>query len=255
MEKAFVFNRGYSAKSRSNSALSRKSGGIGGYGQKSQRVKDTSIIQQNILAVKNFNTQNLGDHSNAGDITAYTRADADLSDTMIQVGAKFGNESVSDSNVGTNYTKGRMNYAGPLAESHDASGERKKTKRSKKLPKIFDDSRVTPKAQRMQYSTDFGPGKRNKGVYNNGGIHQGGYETENVVSPDHMRNNHFQFGSTNDSGFDVSHTDIGQDNFAGAGGAKAKRKKYTYMTIKTSKDNKSKSVSSNLGRMDHTCFI
>lgn len=44
MEKAFIFNRGFSAKSRSNSALSRKSGGVGGYGQKSHRTKDSSII-------------------------------------------------------------------------------------------------------------------------------------------------------------------------------------------------------------------
>ena len=126
MEKAFVFNRGYSAKSRSGSALSRNSKGMGGYGQKSTRTKDNSIIQQNILAVKNFNTQNLGDHSNAGDMTAYTRADPDLSDTMIHVGGpKFANDSVSDSNVGTNYTKNRQNYAAPLAESQDASLDRK----------------------------------------------------------------------------------------------------------------------------------
>ena len=99
------------------------------------------------MAVKNFNTQNLGDHSNAGDVTAYTRADPDLSDTMIHVGAKFANESVSDSNVGTNYTKNnRQNYAGALAESHDVTKERKKGKRGKKLPMIYDDSRVTPKA-------------------------------------------------------------------------------------------------------------
>ena len=32
MEKAFVFGRGFSAKSRTGSALSRKSAGISGYG-------------------------------------------------------------------------------------------------------------------------------------------------------------------------------------------------------------------------------
>lgn len=208
--------------------------------------------------MKNFNTQNLGDHSNAGDVTAYTRADADLSDTMINVGGKFANDSQSESVAGTNYTKNRQNYAGALAESHDVTKERKKAKRGKKLPMIYDDSRVTPKVQRMQYSTDFGVGgKRNKGIYGNGGMHQGGYETENVMSPDNnLKNNHFQFGSTNESGFDISNADIGQDNMTGFGpGPKTKRKKYTYMTIKTSKDHKSKSVSSNLGRMDHTCFI
>ena len=44
MEKAFVFNRGHSGKSRAGSALSRKSAGIGGYGQKSNRTKESSII-------------------------------------------------------------------------------------------------------------------------------------------------------------------------------------------------------------------
>lgn len=101
MEKAFVFNRGQSGKSRAGSALSRKSAGIGGYGQKSQNVKESNIIQQNILAVKNHNTYNLANSSNAGDMT---RADHDLSDTMVP-GPKFGHDSVSDSNVGTNYTK------------------------------------------------------------------------------------------------------------------------------------------------------
>ena len=120
----------------------------------------------------------------------------------------------------------------------------------------MDDSRVSPKPQRMQYSTDFGQGgKRNKILYGNGGVHQGGYETENVVSPDY-RNNVFQFGSTNDSGFDMqTNADMHNDLIMTGGPSKPKRKKYTYMTLKSNKDNKSKSVSSNLGRMDHTCFI
>lgn len=108
----------------------------------------------------------------------------------------------------------------------------------------------------MQYSTDFGKGKYRKNAYA-GAIHQGGYETENVVSPDNMRNDMFKFGSTNDSGFEMSHADgVGaHEGMISTGGpAKPKRKKYTYMTLK-SHDHKSRSVSSNLGRMDHTCFI
>ena len=139
MEKAFVFNRGYSAKSRAGSA---KSGTYGGYGQKSDRTKESSIIKANIMAVKNHNTYNLS--SNAGDVTQYTKGDGDLSDTMPQ-GAKFGNESVSGSNVHTNYTKNRQNYA-TMAESQGADAyDNKKTKKGKKLPKIFDEHRVTPK--------------------------------------------------------------------------------------------------------------
>ena len=34
-----------------------------------------------------------------------------------------------------------------------------------------------------------------------------------------------------------------------------KRRKYAYKTLKVGNDNKARSVSSNLGRMDHTCFI
>ena len=137
MEKAFVFNRGQSGKSRAGSALSRKSAGIGGYGQKSNRTKESSIIQQNILAVKNHN-YNFANSSHAGDMT---RADPDLSDTMVP-GPKFGHDSVSDSNIGTNYTKTHQ-YA--LAESQDVSQYDKKAKKQKRLPKIYDDSRVTPK--------------------------------------------------------------------------------------------------------------
>lgn len=111
------------------------------------------------MAVKNHNTYNLS--SNAGDVTQYTRADGDLSDTMPQ-GAKFGDGSVSDSNVHTNYTKNRQNYAA-LAES---GYDNKKTKKGKKLPKIFDEHRITPKIQRMQYSTEFlKGGKGRKGAY------------------------------------------------------------------------------------------
>lgn len=130
----------------------------------------------------------------------------------------------------------------------------KKAKKGKKLPKIYDDSRVTPKVQRMQYSTDFGKGKYKRNAYG-GAIHQGGYETENVISPDNHRNDIFKFGSTADSGFEMSDAHGIHEGMISTGGpVKPKKKKYTYMTLKN--DHKSRSVSSNLGgRMDHTCFI
>jgi hypothetical protein len=105
MEKAFIFNRGYSAKSRTGSA---RSGAVQGYGQKSMRGKESSIIQQNILAVKNHNTYDIGKQSShAGDVTNYTRVEGDLGDIQVPH-PKFGMDSVSDSNVGTAYTKGRI---------------------------------------------------------------------------------------------------------------------------------------------------
>jgi len=67
----------------------------------------------------------------------------------------------------------------------------------------------------------------------------------------------FKFGSTNDSGFEMSHqNDFMQENLLSTGGhgKVKKRKNYTYMTLKNH-DNKSRSVSSNIGRLDHTCFI
>ena len=104
----------------------------------------------------------------------------------------------------------------------------------------------------MQYSTEFlKGGKGRKGAYASA-VHQGGYETENVISPD-GRNDVFKFGSTYDSGFENS--DVMHEMNNTGGHAKAKKKKYTYMTLKTNQDYKSRSVSSNLGRMDHTCFI
>ena len=93
------------------------------------------------MAVKNHN-YNFANSSHAGDMT---RADPDLSDTMVP-GPKFCHDSVSDSNIGTNYTK-TMQYA--LAESQDVSQYEKKQRKGKKLPKIHDDSRVSPKPYRM----------------------------------------------------------------------------------------------------------
>ena len=108
----------------------------------------------------------------------------------------------------------------------------------------------------MQYSSDFARGRNKRGIY--GGAHQGGYETENVVSPDHTRNDIFKFGSTtNDSGFEMSHGNdlIMHDNMIHKNVVpkKKKPKNYTYMTLKN--DHKSRSVTSNIGRLDHTCFI
>lgn len=124
----------------------------------------------------------------------------------------------------------------------------KRNKKSKKkLPRIFDESRGSPK-NRMQHSSDFGKnlGRNKPGIY-----HQGGYETENVISPDNMRNDIFKFGSTYDSGFE--HGD--HHDMMTTGGQGKKKKKYTYATLKANNDTKSRSVSSNLGRLDHTCFI
>ena len=103
----------------------------------------------------------------------------------------------------------------------------------------------------MQYSTDFAKVKNRRGF----GMHQGGYETENAISPDNMRNEHFKFQNTYDSGFEHSDGQTLHEGMTSTQNARVKRKKYTYMTLKTSNDHKSRSVSSNLGRMDHTCFI
>ena len=77
-----------------------------------------------------------------------------------------------------------------------------------------------------------------------------------MVSPDHTRNDMFKFGSTNDSGFEMSHNDMIHDNLISTGGhgIKKKKKNYTYMTLKN-QDHKARSVSSNLAKLDHTCFI
>jgi hypothetical protein len=53
----------------------------------------------------------------------------------------------------------------------------------------------------------------------------GGYETENAISPDHTRNDIFKFGSTNDSGFEMSHgNDLMQDNMLMTGVQPKKKK-------------------------------
>jgi hypothetical protein len=126
--------------------------------------------------------------------------DPNASDMMIP--GKYVNESVSESNAGTNYTNHRTRTFNNehLAASQDP--ENKKNKKSKRrLPKIPHSRDMSPK--NVQYSSDFARGGRNHRIY--GGAHQGGYETENVVSPDNTRNDIFKFGSTNDSGFEMSH--------------------------------------------------
>ena len=103
MEKAFISGHNL-RKSRAGSAFSRKSGGVGGYGQPSNR-KDNSIIQQNIMAVKNHNTYNIGHGSNAHEMTMLSAMDPNASDMMIP--GKYAHESISESNAGTNYTNNR----------------------------------------------------------------------------------------------------------------------------------------------------
>ena len=202
------------------------------------------------MAVKNHNTYNIGTGSNANDMKMLNGMDPNASDAMVP--GKYAHDSISDSYVGTNYTNNRqrgVTYA-HLAESQDP--DNKRGKKSRRLPKIHDDSVTSPKG--IQYSSEFTKGRNKRGAY--GGVHQGGYETENVVSPDHTRNDIFKFGSTNDSGFEMSHgNDMMHDNLASTGiqGKIKKKKNYTYMTLKN--DHKSRSVSSNIGRLDHTCFI
>ena len=171
-------------------------------------------------------------------MTMLSGIDANASDIMVP--GKYANESISESNAGTNYTNNRargMNNE-HLAASQDP--DNKKNKKSRRLPKIPDDSVTSPK--NLQYSSEFGGRGRNKRIY--GGAHQGGYETENAISPDHTRNDIFKFGSTNDSGFEMSHGNdlMLQDNMLSTGvhPKKKKQKNYTYMTLKN--DHKSRSV-------------
>ena len=109
----------------------------------------------------------------------------------------------------------------------------------------------------MQYSTDFAKGNAKKrNAYNQ--LHQG-YDTE-VISPDHhtnlSKNDPFKFGNTYESGFESNDHSVTEGfSGTGAGAHRMKRRKYAYKTLKVGNDNKARSVSSNLGRMDHTCFI
>jgi len=102
----------------------------------------------------------------AGDVTNYTRGDADLTDTQ-GIHAMGGKPPIDNqSEAVTNYTKNRqsgVNYN--LGESSEAGyqAESKRNKKTKGLPRIYDERRVTPKG-RMQYSTDFSK-KKKRGAY------------------------------------------------------------------------------------------
>jgi len=57
------------------------------------------------MAVKNHNTYNMGNNQIAHDMTMLSGIDQNASDMMMQ--GKYINESVSESNAGTNYTNNR----------------------------------------------------------------------------------------------------------------------------------------------------
>mgnify|MGYP000253281855 FL=1 len=65
-----------------------------------------------------------------------------------------------------------------------------------------------------------------------------------------------KFGSTNDSGFNISNVEMLHDGFQSTGSKafNSRKKKFPYRTL-TSNDDKARSVSSIVPRMDHTCFI
>lgn len=108
------------------------------------------------MAVKNHNTYNIGA---AGGSQKNQNIGADISmvsnplnyamerNSVEGVGTgKYVNDSISDSNMGTNYTKARGSgqyYAQHLAESNDGIFPR--TKRNRKLPDINDGSGISPK--------------------------------------------------------------------------------------------------------------
>ena len=89
-------------------------------------------------------------------------------------------------------------------------------------------------------------------------MHRGGYETENTIATSDRMQNEMRFGSTEDSGFNISNGDQqvheGIMSTSGGHAINKRKKKYTYRTLATH-DDKARSVSSLIGKLDHTCFI
>jgi len=99
-----------------------------------------------------------------------TQADLDFSDVQVPNAAKFATESISDSNLGTNYSKNRhsANKNAAVAKSQDLSAyhNRKVAKASKrgKLVKMNYDGRDLTPHMLMQFSADLTGSKAKRGA-------------------------------------------------------------------------------------------